>query len=288
MAPSVRRDAPSRRRPGGPFAVCLGTRLRRADLSRATESDLRRAAEVAARGVGYRGRMTTAWRSGFAWLRRHPDRRGRRAGAGAQRRGAGLRLHDVRAAAAGPGVGRAGRGLDRRHAARRHAAADVPEALPARSSPSWSSGAFVVGRVLVNPGLPGLAAWEGVVTIWAVWVALYTAVAHGPRSRATVAVVAAVALVGDRRGRARDLLLRGRASTTTCRSTRASGWPTTPSRSRSRSRSGSPSAGCGSGSGRWRRRPRSCTASARRTRAAPCSTSACGSRASSTTSSPTT
>ena len=56
------------------------------------------------------------------------------------------------------------------------------------------TGAFVVGRVLVNPGLPGLAAWEGVVTIWAVWVALYTAVAHGPRSRATVAVVAAVAL----------------------------------------------------------------------------------------------
>ena len=57
------------------------------------------------------------------------------------------------------------------------------------------TGAFVVGRVLVNPGLPGLAAWEGVVTVWAVWVALYTAVVHGPRSRATVAVVAAVALV---------------------------------------------------------------------------------------------
>jgi signal transduction histidine kinase len=55
--------------------------------------------------------------------------------------------------------------------------------------------AFVAGRVLVNPGLPGLAAWEGIVTVWAVWVALYTAVAHGPARRTTAVVVGAVVVV---------------------------------------------------------------------------------------------
>ena len=52
--------------------------------------------------------------------------------------------------------------------------------------------AFVVGRVAVNPGVPGLAAWEGYLTVWACWLALYGAVAHGHRTRRTVLVVSAL------------------------------------------------------------------------------------------------
>src|SRR5438270_551360 len=41
--------------------------------------------------------------------------------------------------------------------------------------------AFVVGRVARNPGVPGLASWEGTLTVWACWLALYGAIAHGRR-----------------------------------------------------------------------------------------------------------
>ena len=55
--------------------------------------------------------------------------------------------------------------------------------------------AFVAGRMLVNPGIPGVAAWEATVTVWALWVAMYTAVVHGPERRETAIVVAAVVVV---------------------------------------------------------------------------------------------
>ena len=52
--------------------------------------------------------------------------------------------------------------------------------------------AFVIGRMTVNPAVPGLAAWEVIVTVWACWLALYGAVAYGSRTRATTLVVAAL------------------------------------------------------------------------------------------------
>ena len=55
--------------------------------------------------------------------------------------------------------------------------------------------AFVVGRVTVNPALPGLPAWEGIVTTWACWLALYGAVAYGSRTRAARLVVAALGAI---------------------------------------------------------------------------------------------
>jgi signal transduction histidine kinase len=55
--------------------------------------------------------------------------------------------------------------------------------------------AFVVGRVARNPGVPGLASWEGTLTVWACWLALYGAVAHGRRTPRTPLVVAALAAV---------------------------------------------------------------------------------------------
>ncbi len=48
--------------------------------------------------------------------------------------------------------------------------------------------AFVVGRVMLAPGVPGVA-WENYVTVWACWLALYGAVAHAPRTRLTALVV---------------------------------------------------------------------------------------------------
>jgi signal transduction histidine kinase len=55
--------------------------------------------------------------------------------------------------------------------------------------------AFVAGRVLRSPGVPGLPAWEGIMTVWACWLALYSAVVHGPRSWRTPVVVATLSLV---------------------------------------------------------------------------------------------
>ena len=44
----------------------------------------------------------------------------------------------------------------------------------------------------MNPGIPGLPAWEAYITVWACWLALYSAVAHAPRTRWTLLVVAAL------------------------------------------------------------------------------------------------
>jgi signal transduction histidine kinase len=56
-------------------------------------------------------------------------------------------------------------------------------------------GAFVAGRVLLAPNVPFLGAWEQYMTVWACWVALYTAVAHGRRSRGTAALLGLLAAV---------------------------------------------------------------------------------------------
>ena len=50
--------------------------------------------------------------------------------------------------------------------------------------------AFVVGRVTVNPGVPGLASWENYLTQWACWLALYSVVVYGRRARRTIVVLA--------------------------------------------------------------------------------------------------
>jgi signal transduction histidine kinase len=52
--------------------------------------------------------------------------------------------------------------------------------------------AFVVGRILVNTGLAGLPGWEGTLTVWACWLALYTAVAQTRRSRLATVVLSVV------------------------------------------------------------------------------------------------
>jgi len=55
--------------------------------------------------------------------------------------------------------------------------------------------AFVVGRVALAPAEPSLPAWEGIVTVWACWLALYSAVVHRHRTRLTTLVIAALAVV---------------------------------------------------------------------------------------------
>jgi signal transduction histidine kinase len=54
---------------------------------------------------------------------------------------------------------------------------------------------FVVGRLLYNPGIPVLTGWEGYFSVWACWLALYTVVAHAPRTRATAIGLAALVAV---------------------------------------------------------------------------------------------
>jgi signal transduction histidine kinase len=54
--------------------------------------------------------------------------------------------------------------------------------------------AFVVGRVSLSPEVPGVA-WENYVTVWACWLALYSAVAHARRTRVTTLVVAGLTAV---------------------------------------------------------------------------------------------
>jgi signal transduction histidine kinase len=55
-------------------------------------------------------------------------------------------------------------------------------------------GAFVISRIAFSTGAP-LLPWENTVTVWACWIALYTAVAYGRNLRATTVVVAALILV---------------------------------------------------------------------------------------------
>jgi signal transduction histidine kinase len=52
--------------------------------------------------------------------------------------------------------------------------------------------ALVAGRAIVNPDVPGLASWELYLTQWACWLGLYSAVAHGRRTRLTTAALAAL------------------------------------------------------------------------------------------------
>src|SRR4051795_10939781 len=53
---------------------------------------------------------------------------------------------------------------------------------------------FVVGRVALSPEVPGVA-WENYVTVWACWLALYSAVAHPRRTRLTPVAVAALTAI---------------------------------------------------------------------------------------------
>src|SRR4051812_4397397 len=55
-------------------------------------------------------------------------------------------------------------------------------------------GAFVAGGAPLRPAVPVLP-WEGIVTVWACWLALYSAVAYGARTRTTSLVVAALIVV---------------------------------------------------------------------------------------------
>lgn len=55
--------------------------------------------------------------------------------------------------------------------------------------------AFVVGRIMLAPAEPALPAWEGYVTVWACWLALYSAVVHRRRTRKTTLVLAALVAV---------------------------------------------------------------------------------------------
>lgn len=55
--------------------------------------------------------------------------------------------------------------------------------------------AFVVGRIMLAPAEPALPAWEGYVTVWACWLALYSAVVHRRRTRTTTLVLAALVAV---------------------------------------------------------------------------------------------
>jgi signal transduction histidine kinase len=49
--------------------------------------------------------------------------------------------------------------------------------------------AFIVGRVALAPSEPVLAAWEGYVSVWACWLALYSAVVHRRKGRFSEIVI---------------------------------------------------------------------------------------------------
>jgi signal transduction histidine kinase len=55
--------------------------------------------------------------------------------------------------------------------------------------------AFIVGRIVLSPSVTVLSAWEGYVTVWACWLALYTAVVHRPESRVIEVVIVGIAVV---------------------------------------------------------------------------------------------
>src|SRR3954452_6861625 len=56
-------------------------------------------------------------------------------------------------------------------------------------------GAFVAGRVLLAPKVPFLASWELYLTVWACWLVLYSAVAHGRKSRSATIFIGVLAAV---------------------------------------------------------------------------------------------
>jgi signal transduction histidine kinase len=64
--------------------------------------------------------------------------------------------------------------------------------------PSVVVAAFVIGRLAVHPDFPGLS-WEQYLTVWACWLALYTAVALGPATwrRPVVVGLLVVALLAE-------------------------------------------------------------------------------------------
>jgi signal transduction histidine kinase len=55
--------------------------------------------------------------------------------------------------------------------------------------------AFVTGRILLAPEIPGLNAWESLFTVWACWLALYSAVVHARPGRPAFAGIAALTAV---------------------------------------------------------------------------------------------
>jgi signal transduction histidine kinase len=55
--------------------------------------------------------------------------------------------------------------------------------------------AFVVARWTLPPHVPGLPTWEGIFTVWACWLALYTAVVHRRRNWRSAAVVGTLTVV---------------------------------------------------------------------------------------------
>jgi len=57
--------------------------------------------------------------------------------------------------------------------------------------------AFIIGRIVLSPPLELFPAWESYVTVWALWLALYTAVAHraeGRRAELAIVGISAVLL----------------------------------------------------------------------------------------------
>jgi signal transduction histidine kinase len=55
--------------------------------------------------------------------------------------------------------------------------------------------AFVTSRVLFAPDVPGLPAWESYSSVWACWIALYSAVVHRRETRLTGLLVAVLVVV---------------------------------------------------------------------------------------------
>jgi signal transduction histidine kinase len=52
--------------------------------------------------------------------------------------------------------------------------------------------AFIAGRVTLAPEIPGVTGWEGIFTVWACWIALYSAVVHEHHGRRAAVVIAAL------------------------------------------------------------------------------------------------
>jgi signal transduction histidine kinase len=52
---------------------------------------------------------------------------------------------------------------------------------------------FLASRLWVSPDIPGLQAWEPYITVWATWLALYSATVHGRPATRTVLVVGVLA-----------------------------------------------------------------------------------------------
>ena len=50
--------------------------------------------------------------------------------------------------------------------------------------------AFVASRVILSPDVPGLPAWESFASVWACWIALYSAVVHRRKTRLTSLLLA--------------------------------------------------------------------------------------------------